>query len=288
MRLSSILLLVLACLTPAAAVAGVVEPDPSRDLEQIVESLEAEAEGLEDDGAPLPERARRARLEARLARLEAHLARSLDGANQLAVGLFGPEAGRLDVAATGPLPEATAAITVLAEQAPDTGLVHRFVIGWSRLQDTVARLRALRGALRDTVDDGRVCPVAGPHSFEDTWGEARAWARTHKGTDMHAERGTPLVAIESGTVTQADWHWAGGRGLYIEGSLSGDVYYYAHLDGYAPGIAPGAEVTAGEPVGWLGWTGNAETAHLHLGWIPGGGVLAELANPYGLLVLLCE
>ncbi len=74
---------------------------------------------------------------------------------------------------------------------------------------------------------GRTCPVAGANTFRDSWLEPRDYrGGVHRGVDMIAARGTPLVAIESGVVWSMGWHWAGGNGLYIRGD-SGDIYYYA-------------------------------------------------------------
>ncbi len=134
-----------------------------------------------------------------------------------------------------------------------------------------------------TSAEGRTCPVAGPHSFRDSWLEPRPGGRLHHGTDMVAATGTPLVAIESGVIFP-NWHWAGGIGLYLYGD-SGDVYYYAHLSSYAGGISDGARVSLGQIVGYVGSTGNAGVPHLHIGYQPGGG---PLTNPYQLMVKLCR
>lgn len=131
---------------------------------------------------------------------------------------------------------------------------------------------------------GRTCPVAGAHSFSDTWGDPRVPNRTHKGTDMVAPEGTPLVAMENGYIWSPNWHWAGGIGLYIRGD-SGDIYYYAHMQKYAPGIVGGTRVGVGQLIGYVGNTGNSTVPHLHLGYQPGGG---PLTNPYQLLVKLCR
>jgi murein DD-endopeptidase MepM/ murein hydrolase activator NlpD len=138
---------------------------------------------------------------------------------------------------------------------------------------------------------GRVCPVDGPHHFEPTFGVDRPWGRDHKGEDVHAAWGTPLVALESGTILQAGWHWEGGFGVYLEGYYSADVYYYAHMVWSAPGIHPGVVVAVGDLLGWVGSSGNATSPHLHLGWIPDHAGpwldLEGLADPYPLLVGLC-
>ena len=129
-----------------------------------------------------------------------------------------------------------------------------------------------------------MCPVAGPNTFRDSWGEPRSGGRTHKGTDIVAAQGVPLVAIESGTIWSPNWHYLGGIGLYLRGD-TGDVYYYAHLSAYGPGISDGVRVGAGQVVGYVGTSGNAATPHLHLGYQPGGG---PLTNPYQLMVKLCR
>ena len=187
----------------------------------------------------------------------------------------------------------------MANDAAEVARLRPVLADWAAYRHALGRVLGLVEALRATAapgtaglpPPGRVCPVAGPLRFAPTWGEERPWGRTHKGEDLHAERDTPLVAIESGTILQSGWHWSGGFGVYLEGYYSGDVYYYAHLAWTAPGIRPGAVVEVGDLLGWVGSTGNAESPHLHLGWIPdnpGRWVdLDGLADPYPLLVGLC-
>ena len=133
---------------------------------------------------------------------------------------------------------------------------------------------------------GLVCPVDGPSSFSDTWGAPRSGGRTHKGVDMSAPRGTPLVAIETGRIYRLSNSTLGGISVYLLGN-SGDMYYYAHLDAWADGLAGGQKVTAGDLVGSVGTTGNSPSwlPHLHFGWQPGGG---DWANPYPLVADLCR
>jgi murein DD-endopeptidase MepM/ murein hydrolase activator NlpD len=131
---------------------------------------------------------------------------------------------------------------------------------------------------------GRTCPVAGPHTFRDSWLEPRPGGRQHHGVDMVGAMGTPLVAVENGVVYGTGWHYLGGINLYLRGDSS-DVYYYAHLSGFAGGISDGVRVNKGQTVGYLGDTGNAGVPHLHLGYQPGGG---PLTNPYQLMVKLCR
>lgn len=126
-------------------------------------------------------------------------------------------------------------------------------------------------------------PVDGPNSFIDTWGAPRSGGRTHKGTDIMCARGTPLLAVVSGTI----WHTtptdvgAGGIGLWLAGD-DGNYYYYCHLDSIAQGIRPGVRVTIGQVVGYAGNTGNAAggAVHLHFEIHPGNG---PAINPYPIL-----
>ena len=135
-----------------------------------------------------------------------------------------------------------------------------------------------------TPTAGRTCPVAGPNTFRDSWGEPRPGGRAHHGVDMVAANGTPLAAVENGVVYGVGWHYLGGNNLYLRGD-STDVYYYAHLSGFAAGITDGVRVNKGQLIGYVGATGNAGTPHLHLGYQPAGG---PLTNPYQLMARLCR
>lgn len=139
-----------------------------------------------------------------------------------------------------------------------------------------------------TVVNGRTCPVAGASSFTDTWGEPRSGGRAHLGVDMVAPTGTPLVAIENGYIWSPNWHYQGGLGLYVRGD-SGVLYYYAHLNAYAPGLSDGQRVGVGELIGYVGNTGNSTIPHLHLSMSLVGSVSGSTySNPYPLMVALCR
>ena len=129
------------------------------------------------------------------------------------------------------------------------------------------------------------CPVNGAVAFTDTWGAPRSGGRTHKGVDMIAARGTPLVAIEAGSILRMRNSGLGGITVYLKGA-SGDEYYYAHLDAWADGLYAGQSVAVGELIGYVGNTGNAQytVPHLHFEHSPGGN---GAVNPYPLVAGLC-
>jgi murein DD-endopeptidase MepM/ murein hydrolase activator NlpD len=133
--------------------------------------------------------------------------------------------------------------------------------------------------------DGRTCPVAAATTFSDSWGAPRSGGRVHKGVDMIAARGAPIVAIESGVVERITTGSIGGLSIYYRGN-SGDRYYYAHLDAFADGITGGVSVDVGGRLGDNGSTGNAPDwlPHLHFQWAPAG---SDWVNPYPLVADLC-
>jgi murein DD-endopeptidase MepM/ murein hydrolase activator NlpD len=114
---------------------------------------------------------------------------------------------------------------------------------------------------------GLAIPVAGirPEQLGDTFTQARAGGRPHDAIDIMAPRGTPVIAAAEGTVEKLFFsNGGGGITAYVRSPDRAWSYYYAHLDGYAPGLVEGQQVHRGDPIGFVGSTGNASPAGPHL------------------------
>ena len=113
---------------------------------------------------------------------------------------------------------------------------------------------------------GYVVPVVGvaPADLADTFDDARSEGRIHDALDILAPRGTPVVAATAGRVLRLFTSERGGLTVYQLGTDGRTVYYYAHLDAYAPGLAAGQRLAAGDPVGTVGETGNVAPGNPHL------------------------
>lgn len=92
---------------------------------------------------------------------------------------------------------------------------------------------------------------------------SRGISAHHAGLDLVAPHGSPLRAAAGGRVVFAGTYYAYGLMVDVE-HAPGLVTRYAHLSAFAPGIRPGAEVSAGALLGKVGRTGRTTTAHLHL------------------------
>ena len=123
-------------------------------------------------------------------------------------------------------------------------------------------------------------PIAAGYGYShcDDFGVGRSFGfrRKHLGNDLMGSLGTPIVAVEGGVVEAMGWNRYGGWRIGIRSFDSRRYYYYAHLKKdapFAPGLAVGDTVSAGDLIGFMGRTGysdkentnNIETVHLHFG-----------------------
>ena len=123
-------------------------------------------------------------------------------------------------------------------------------------------------------------PIARTFPFEhyDDFGVQRTYGytRRHLGHDLMAATGTPVIAVEGGTVEALGWNEYGGWRIGIRSHDKKRYYYYAHLRQnrpYAEGLQEGQEVKAGDVIGYVGHTGysleenvnNITISHLHFG-----------------------
>ncbi len=123
-------------------------------------------------------------------------------------------------------------------------------------------------------------PIAAGYGYShcSDFGNHRSFGfkRKHLGNDLMGSRGTPIVAVEGGTVEAMGWNRYGGWRIGIRSFDNKRYYYYAHLQKdrpFAPGLEVGDIVNAGDLIGFMGRTGysdkenvnNIETVHLHFG-----------------------
>ena len=112
----------------------------------------------------------------------------------------------------------------------------------------------------------------------------------HQAIDLMRKRGTPVMAVTDGTIRKLYRSKTGGISIYLFDGSQEYCFFYGHLDHYAKGLREGQEVSKGEVIGYVGYTGNAKRSapHLHFAVsLPGpahrwsGGVAID---PYPMLL----
>ena len=221
----------------------------------------------------------RRRLAEELRRRQAEEARRLEAARAAAAAAAAAEVARQEAARIAGEQVAQEAAT--APQAPpvDPGAgaippVRPGVPGDEAAP--VADLPVLQAA------SGWVCPLAGPFSHFDDFGDPRHYGGWHKGNDLIAPTGTPVLAVESGRVEHRA-NRIGGNSAYLFAD-SGNYYYNTHLSAYeSVGVG---WVPAGTVIGYVGDSGNAAgLPHLHFEYHLGG--RGNHINPYPIVREAC-
>jgi murein DD-endopeptidase MepM/ murein hydrolase activator NlpD len=110
---------------------------------------------------------------------------------------------------------------------------------------------------------GYVFPVYGPSSFSDTFGAARSNTGWHHGEDIFAPLGAPVLAVTDGTLFSVGWNDVGGLRVWLR-DRHGNEFYYAHLSAFSQLAVDGNQVEAGDVLGFMGNTGDAEHTPYHL------------------------
>ncbi|MFN2498413.1 MAG: M23 family metallopeptidase [Pyrinomonadaceae bacterium] len=111
-----------------------------------------------------------------------------------------------------------------------------------------------------------IVPVQGVRAeqLQDTFMDARTEGRVHDAIDIPAPAGTPVLAVADGDIARLSQSERGGTTVYQYSADKKLIYYYAHLQRYADGLAPGKFVRQGEVIAYVGDTGNAGIGNYHL------------------------
>ncbi|HZZ88878.1 MAG TPA: M23 family metallopeptidase [Caulobacteraceae bacterium] len=145
------------------------------------------------------------------------------------------------------------------------------------------------GALEDPLPMGRPSTFgpSAPLGFlrvTSSYGPRRhpilGFTRMHQGVDFAAREGAPVLAAADGFVTEAGVEGGYGNLIRIR-HAGGWGTGYAHLSGFARGVADGARVTRGQVIGFVGHTGLATGPHLHFEVSLGGVKLDPMTTPFG-------
>ena len=122
-----------------------------------------------------------------------------------------------------------------------------------------------------TVADGELCwPLPGHTYISCHFGEVDAFGNAgHRGTDIPAPEGTPILAAHSGTVLVSGWNDSYGNQVLLD-SGTGLSTRYAHMTAFI--VTSGQTVTAGQTLGYVGSTGDSTGNHLHFEVMLNGGL----------------
>jgi peptidoglycan hydrolase-like protein with peptidoglycan-binding domain len=158
---------------------------------------------------------------------------------------------------------------------------------------------ALAADLGEPVEYDLTFPLDGPHRFSDTFWAGRSHG-FHQGQDIMADKMVPVVAVADGVVRLINWTSSQSMNpsrccTLVLRHDDGWESWYLHLNNDTPGtddgqgwgivdgITPGTRVVAGQHIGWVGDSGNAEAtgSHVHYELRDASGTIV---NPYRALV----
>jgi len=167
------------------------------------------------------------------------------------------------------------ALLIVINRTPTSGDAHG-------LAESVALPFRIAELYTKEPDEKLLIPIHGlrVRQIGNTWHAPRDGYRLHEGQDIFAQRGTAVYSATAGYVVRIGENHLGGNIVSVMGA-GGRVYYYAHLDSYAPNLAVGNYVTPDTILGYVGTSGNARGTppHLHFGVYTSVGAV----NPLPLL-----
>jgi murein DD-endopeptidase MepM/ murein hydrolase activator NlpD len=208
---------------------------------------------------------------------------------EVIVGRVDAGVRRGKITTTTPATGVTAPPTPSSLPAPTSGAINPFSPiagapkpGESTLPRRSASTHAGKVAAPTQSLQQYVFPVLGETNYSNDWGGPRASTGIpHQGTDVFAAEGTPIVAVADGVLDRVGWNTIGGYRFWLFDQF-GNSFYHAHLSAYAPLAQDGAHVKAGDVIGFVGHTGDAQgtPSHLHFEVHPGNG---EPTNPFPFL-----
>jgi len=145
------------------------------------------------------------------------------------------------------------------------------------LADSVLADRAVRDAAAGGYDGALAFPLPDGTAFTDqhNWGHrSHHWASVHTGDDFSTACGTPVLAVNDGTVTiRTDQGWSGPWLVMVSTGTGELTTWYAHMQALL--VSDGQQVVAGQQIGVVGQRGNATGCHLHLEVHPSGGSIYQ-------------
>ena len=168
-----------------------------------------------------------------------------------------------------PTPTATAAPPSSATSAPTTPPVKR---------------RKAPSVEKRLTSGGYAFPVYGRARVADNFGAERAKPiKVHRGVDIFAPFGSPVVAARDGRLSHVGTLPISGNRLWLH-TENGDAFFYAHMSAFSRAARNGAQVKAGTVLGFVGNTGDAEPTppHLHFQVHPGG-MKKDPVDPYPIV-----
>lgn len=167
-------------------------------------------------------------------------------------------------AATEPTPTPTPSATPSATPTPSPK---------AKQSRQRAKRRKAPSVRKRLTRSGFAFPVYGGKArVADNYGATRAAPIvSHEGDDIFAPFGSPVVAVADGTLSKVGTLPISGNRLWVT-TAGGDAFFYAHLSAFSPAAVNGAKVKAGDVLGFVGNTGDAEPTppHVHFEVHPGG------------------